>query len=202
MVNQHILFPHDANPTPVTAVRRMLVHSSMRELQHLGYYERYCSLIAPQSLAQICELIGPGSMPIELALDHYQACDLLQLSDEQIHEAGLRAGNNIGEALMVASKQLATTSESGAWGVIGAFYRMSRRIYDGGSSQYVKLGPNSLQIEYKLNPLFAIHYYRLAYGGFIQRAFGNASLEVQDFRLSPYAPRQGEIVARLQWKMQ
>jgi len=103
--------------------------------------------------------------------------------------------------LMIASKQLATSSESGAWSVIGAFYRMSRRIYDGGSAQYVRLGPNSLQIEYKMNPLFSIRYYRVAYGGFIHRAFAKAGLEVEDFRLSAYAPRQGEIVARIQFQM-
>ena len=202
MDEQEILFPHEPDAAPVTAVRRMLVHSSIREIQQLGYYEKYCDLIPPPSLEKIVELIGPGSMPIELALDHYKACDGIGLSDEMIYEAGVRAGENLGDALMVASKQLATSSENGAWGMIGAFYRMSRRIYDGGSSQYTKLGPNSLQIEYKLNPLFSMRYYRIAYGGFIHRAFGNAGLAVEDFRLSAYAPRHAEIIARVRWKMQ
>jgi hypothetical protein len=197
---RHILFPHDPNRKPLTAVRRMLIHSSIRELQQMGYYERYRDLILPQSLARISELIGPGSMPVELALEHYQACDQLGLSDEQTYTAGLRAGENIGDALMVASKQLGSSTERSAWDMIGAFYRMSRRIYEGGSSQYVKLGPNMLQIENRLNPLFSVRYYRVAYGGFIHRAFSKIGIEVDDFRLSSYRTEHAEIDARIRWK--
>jgi len=197
---RHILFPHDPNAKPLTAVRRMLIHSSIREIQQLGYYERYCNLIRPQSLAQISELIGPGSMPIDLALEHYRACDELLLSEEQIYTAGLRAGDNIGDALLVASKQLSSGPERSTRDMIGAFYRMSRRIYEGGSVQYVKLGSNVLQIENRLNPLFSVRYYRVAYGGFIRQGFSKVGIDVDNFRLSPYRPEHAEIDARIRWR--
>jgi hypothetical protein len=199
MEARQVIFPHEPNPSPLTAVRRMLVHSSIRELQQLGHYERYCTLISPQSLAHITELIGPGSMPVDLALEHYRACDQLGLSDDQIYAAGLRAGENIGDALLVASKQLGSGTERSAWDVIGAFYRMSRRIYEGGSVQYVKLGSNALQIENRLNPLFSIHYYRIAYGGFIRQGFSKVGINVTEFRLTSYRPAHAEIDARVRW---
>lgn len=200
MEDRQVVFPHDASAKPLSAVRRLLIHSSIREIEQVGFYERYRELIRPESLGQIFELIGPGSMPVDIALEHYRACDQLGLSDEQIYTFGLRAGENIGDALLVANKQLGQTGERSAWDLVGAFYRMSRRIYEGGSVQYVKLGPTTLQIENKLNPLFSVRYYRVAYGGFIHRAFGKIGLRVADFRLSPYRPEHAEIEARIRWK--
>ncbi|HET6339988.1 MAG TPA: hypothetical protein VFG30_42560 [Polyangiales bacterium] len=199
METPELLFPHEANLKPLTAVRRMLVHSSITELEQLGYYERYCRIISPTSLAQIKELIGPGLMAVELALDHYRACDALDLTDEQIHAAGLRAGEKIGDALLVASAQVSASAEGAVWSVIGAFYRMSRRIYEGGSAQYVKLGPKSLLIEYKANPLFSVRYYRVAYAGFMRRTFGSVGLKIKDFTLSSYRREHAEIEVRMSW---
>ena len=199
MGERQIIFPHDPSAKPLTAVRRMLIHSSIKEIQQLGFYEQYCSQISPESLVQIYELIGPGSMPIDLALEHYRACDQLGLSDQQIYTFGLRAGENIGDALLVASKH-GSSGDRSAWDLVGAFYRMSRRIYDGGSVQYVKLDENTLTIENKLNPLFSVRYYRVAYGGFIHRAFSKIGLKVIDFKLSPYRAEHAGIDARIRWK--
>src|SRR5688572_16264847 len=146
---REIVVPHDPARGPVTAVRRMLVHSSIAELEQLGLVERYAGLIGSATLAQIKELIGPGWMPLELAMRHYDACDELGLPDQQIHDAGLRAGEKMGSSLQVAGAQgRATLIDGSPWAVVGAFSRMGRRIYEGGTSQYVKLGPNLLQIEH------------------------------------------------------
>jgi hypothetical protein len=200
MEQREVLFPHEPTRKPLTAVRRMLVHSSITELERLGYFERYSQLIRPESLARIKELIGPGSMPADLALEHYEACDQLGLSDDAIYAAGVRAGEKIGDALLVASAQVGPMADHTAWTLVGAFYRMSRRIYEGGSAQYVKLGPNTLQIEYRDNPLFSVRYYRVAYGGFLRQAFKSVGLEINDFVLSPYRRERAEIEARLRWK--
>src|SRR3954452_7104382 len=102
---KEIVVPHDHSRGPLVAVRRMLVHSSIAELSLLGLYDRYSELIDTGKLERIRELIGPGWMPVELALEHYLACDKLQLSDAAIREAGERAGDKIGSALLVAGAQ-------------------------------------------------------------------------------------------------
>jgi hypothetical protein len=179
----------------------MLIHGSITELEQLGYYERYRDAIDPASLARIRELIGPGSMPIDLALGHYKACDQLGLTDEQIYAVGLRAGERVGDALLVKSAQTGTSgSERSPWNIVLAFHRMSRRIYDGSSVQYVKLGPNTLLMEYKENHLFSVRYYRVAQAGFVRSAFSIVGVEIKDFKLSPYRPEHAEIEARMSWK--
>ncbi|HKU39291.1 MAG TPA: hypothetical protein VJR89_14115, partial [Polyangiales bacterium] len=75
---REIVVPHDFSRGPLVAVRRMLVHSSIAELGALGVYDRYCENIDRGSLDRIKELIGPGWMPVELAIQHYTACDKLR----------------------------------------------------------------------------------------------------------------------------
>jgi hypothetical protein len=196
-----IVIPHDSARGPLTAVRRMLVHSSIDGLKQLGTYQRYCELIEPDSLAQIEALIGPGWMPAALALEHYEACDKLGLSEAQVYGAGLRAGESMGDALLVAAAQRSDPNdERSTWTLIGAFSRMGRRIYDGSSSQYVKLGSKELLIEYRDNPLFSARYYRVAHGAFMRKTFGTVGITIVDLKLSTYRSKGAEIDERIRWR--
>jgi hypothetical protein len=199
---REVLVPHDLTRGPVVSVRRMLVHSSIAELKQLGVYERYCSLIPSASLARINELIGPGFLPVQLALAHYETCDRLALTDEQIETIGEHSGDKMKDALLVAARS--TTAEQSAerapWPLIGAYSRMGRRLYEGGSSQYVKVGPKQLQVENAGNMLFALQYYRTAHVGFLRKAFGSLGVEVTEVKLSPYRRDTLQIDVRITWK--
>lgn len=195
---REIVIPHDLSRGPLVGVRRMLVHSSIAELGAHGLYDRYSEVIERGSLERIRELIGPGWMPVELALEHYSACDRLQLSDEAIHEAGTRAGDKMGGALLVAGAQpQVEMKDRSPWPLVQAFARMGRRIYDGASAQYVKTASNSLRIEHQGNPLFAFHYYRVAHCGFLRQAFLSLSVEVVDVRLTTYRADKASIDVRI-----
>lgn len=195
---REIIVPHDLSRGPLVAVRRMLVHSSIAELGAFGFYDRYSQIVDPNSLNRIRELIGPGWMPVELALEHYSACDRLQLSDKAILEAGTRAGDKMGSALLVAGAQPQVESKDRSpWPLLHAFARMGRRIYDGASAQYVKTASNCLRIEYLSNPLFAFHYYRVAHCGFLRHAFRALNVEVDDVTLTPYREDKASIEARI-----
>lgn len=198
---REIIIPHDLSRGPLVGVRRMLVHSSIAELGALGLYDRYSEVIESGSLDLIRELIGPGWMPVELVLEHYRACDELQLSDEAIHDAGMRAGDKMGSALLVAGAQPQVEMQNRSpWPLLQAFARMGRRIYDGASAQYVKTASNSLRIEYVGNPLFAFHYYRVAHRGFLSQAFISLSVEVVDVTLSAYRADKASIDVRIQFR--
>jgi hypothetical protein len=150
---------------------------------------------------RIKELIGPGWMPVDLALEHYRACDALQLNDELILQAGQRAGEKMGSALLVAGAQpQVEAKDRSPWPLIPAFARMGRRIYEGASAQYVKTGPDSLHIEHIQNPLFSFHYYRVAHGGFLRRAFHALNVEVADLTFVAYRPDQGSIEVRITFR--
>jgi hypothetical protein len=195
---KEIVVPHDLSRGPLAAVRRMLIHSSIAELGELGLYERYSEMIDRGCLERIKELIGPGWMPVELAVAHYRACDRLQLSDEIVLQAGKRAGVKMGSALLVAGAQpQVEAKDRSPWPLLPAFARMGRRIYDGASAQYVKTGPNTLQIEHIRNPLFAFHYYCVAHGGFLSQAFRSLSIDVGDVTFATFRTSVDSIDVRI-----
>jgi hypothetical protein len=77
---------------------------------------------------------------------------------------------------------------------------MGHRIYKGGSAQYVKLGPNALQIEHIRNPLFSFNYIRVAHRSFLRKAFAGVGVEVTDVSFSTYRVDKGEINVRVVWR--
>lgn len=200
MATHEILVPHDPARGPLSAVRRMLVHSSIAGLQADGLYELYSSLVPASSLAEIHALIGPGWMPVDLALAHYTACDRLGLSEKQILSYGMRAGDEMGNALLLANNQPSVPGAESVWAKILAFSRMGRRIHEGSSAQYVKLGENALLIEHRGNPMFSISYYRTAHLGFLRNTFNRVSIQVTDLKLSPYRSSDAHIEARISWR--
>jgi hypothetical protein len=80
---REIIFPHDPTRGPVTAVRNVLLQTSLDELKAKGHYDRYVQLIAPEMLEQIQTFLAPGWVPIEIAHAHYAACERLGLTSEQ-----------------------------------------------------------------------------------------------------------------------
>ncbi|MDD9965163.1 MAG: hypothetical protein OXR73_02990 [Myxococcales bacterium] len=193
---QEILIPHDLNRGPITTVRRLLVHSSIAEIKQLGLYEHYREHIAPASLTRILELIGPGSMPVELALEHYRACDKLEISDRETQAVGKRAGERMQGLLLVTQKG----AETAPWSMLGAVSRVGERLYDGGSSQYVRLGPKRLSIERMGNPFFSVRYFRIAHKGFLREMFGRLGLRKVEAQLSEYHSDKARILIELTWQ--
>lgn len=182
-------------------MRRVLIHSSMDELKQVGAFPRYRALIDDVALAAITEAIGPGWLSGELALAHYSACDALGLDDAVITQLGARAGEKIQNTLLVSStKREPGRGEHSPWDSLGAFWRMGRRLYEGSSSQYVKLGPSELLIETIGNPLFATRYYRLAHVAFLAAAFSAFGVRAQAH--GAYRREAGAEIAeaRIAWK--
>jgi hypothetical protein len=194
-----VLVPHEPTRGVLVGVRRMLVLSSIAELQQVGLYERYCAQIDSGTLANIMEMIGPGWLPLELARAHYEACDRMQLNAAEIHELGDRAGNKMSSALLGAQGTVLSAPRS-PWDLVSAYARMGRRISEGGSSQYVKVGPNKLLIEHVGNPLYAIDYYRSAHSSFMRGTFSKLGVSIGEIVYSPYRSENARIEARLSWK--
>lgn len=196
---REILVPHEPTRGALKAVRRVLVQSSLAKLRELGFYEPYRALVDPETLETITTQIGPGWLLLELAMAHYRACDALRLSDAQIDELGGLSGDKLAHTLLVARGNKTTDVEVSPWLAVGAFSRMGRRIHDGGSTQYVRLGPKQLLIESVGNPLFAIDYYRAAHLAFLRRAFGSLGVNVTESKLTAFRPQGAIVEVRLTW---
>ncbi len=196
-----IIVPHDPARKDLTAVRRVLIQSSLAELKTLGVYERYCAFIDPGLLADMTSLVGPGWVPLDLVLAHYEACDRLGLDDETIRSAGSRTGGNVQRALLTSGVPTdAKGPKEPPWPMIGAFSKMGKRVYEGSSSQYVRIGRKRLLIENVGNPLYGFRYYRVAHAGFIHAVFGKLGVNVIDVNLSPYRGDGAVMETRIAWR--
>lgn len=196
---REILIAHDPTRGELRAVRRMLVQSSIAELKLAGLYERYCAHIEPEALRQIEDQIGPGWLSLDLAMAHYQACDATGIDDAVLEQLGATAGEKLARTLTVTATPNGLESAPSPWSLVGAFFRLGRRIYEGGSIQYVKLGPKQLLIENVGNPLFSISYYRTAHLAFMRRAFITLGANVVEARITSYRPRGAMIEVSLSW---
>lgn len=178
----------------------MLVQSSLAELKLIGFYERYAACIDARSLAAIADQIGPGWLSLELAMAHYRACDDIGISDAEIEQLGGTAGEKLARTLTVPTASSGPESALSPWSLVGAFERLGKRIYDGGSIQYVKLGPKQLYIENIGNPLFSVHYYRVAHLAFMRRSFETLGANVVDARITKFRASGAMIEVSLAWE--
>jgi hypothetical protein len=96
-----IVFPHDRTRGPVTAVRNVLLQTSLDELKAKRHYKRYVEQIAPETLEELQAHLAPGWVPIEIAHAHYAACERLGLSNAQTGQLG----KSIGDRVQQSSKQ-------------------------------------------------------------------------------------------------
>jgi hypothetical protein len=196
-----ILVPHDPTRRDLSAVRRVLIQSSLAELKTLGVYDRYCAFMDPGLLAEMTSLVGPGWVPLQLVQAHYEALDHLEIDEESIRSAGSRTAANVQRALLANGVQPGDPdSKEVPWSMLGAFARMGKRVYEGSSSQYVKIGRKRLLIENIGNPLYGFRYYRLAHTGFIHAAFGKLGVKVVDVTLAPYRSEGAVMETRITWR--
>lgn len=196
-----VVVPHQPKSGPLKAVRRMLIQASLGELSELGAYDAYCALIEEELRDELTSLVGPGWVPVELALAHYRACDQLNLNDKDVHAMGLRTGEKVPSALLVQGTRASVDGPKDApWSALGAFARMGRRIYEGGSAQYVKLGPKKLLIESTGNPLYGFHHFRIGHAAFMHAALNKIGVEVVDVTLGAYRAAGAVLETRVTWR--
>src|SRR5262245_10679392 len=128
-----IVIPHDPDAGPVTQVKNLLLQFSITKLQRYGYYDAYTKLISPQALTELHAHLGPGWLPVELAVRHFQACDRLNLTEEQIDELGKTVGERIQHTALVSSAKRERDEDFDVWSAVGQLHRMWTRLYQGGS---------------------------------------------------------------------
>jgi hypothetical protein len=193
------IYPHDRTRGPVTAVRNVLLQTSLNELQENGHYERYVQLIAPEKLEQLQTFLAPGWVPIEIADAHYAACNGLDLSSAQSGRLGARIGNRLQQTLFVSNAKGARDPDFDLWKVTPGLYRMWARLYQGGSVQLTRLGEHETLIGQLGFTLNRYEYYRQAQMRAIAAAYASVGTRITRFDIERYDPETHEIEFHMAW---
>jgi hypothetical protein len=196
---REVVVPRDARRRALTAVRSLLLQSSLSELKNLGHFEAYLEHMDRAALEHIQANIGPGWLPSELAVAHYAACDGLALTPAELEQIGGRVGTRLQSALPSTFVKSVRQAGFTPWLAIGAYARIADRLFEGSSAEFVKVGPKDLEIGIQGNPLFASRYFRAAYGAATRSAFLVLGARTTYVKLSSYRAEQQSIEVRISW---
>jgi hypothetical protein len=197
--NREIVFRHLPDFRPCSAVRNVVIQSSLAMLEEEGHYERYLKLIDPKKLEEL-RTIAPGWTPIALAHAHYQACDDLGLTQDEIAILGQRIGQKLHETMLVHSGKRNPGADFDLWEATGALYRTYARTYEGGSLQVVKLGPKDKLLELRGFALSRHRYYRIAQLHGIASGYQSFGVRLETMKIVNYNPTADELTFRFTWR--
>jgi hypothetical protein len=196
---REIIVPRDPARGPLTAVRGILIQTSLTGLRDLGVFEDYRAHIDPAALETITANIGPSWLPLDVALAHYAACDSLDLSPEQLEQIGSRAGNRLQGGMLQLLAKTARQAGFTPWTALGAYARMGDRIFQGSSAQYVKVGPKDVDLEIEGNLLFRSSYFQRAFVAATRAAFLALGCRVTHVRVVRVEAGGAQAVTRISW---
>jgi hypothetical protein len=164
---------------PVVQVRSTLIQSSLQSLRarHLG--DEYARHLDPRHHDIIFNTMVPVWLPIAVAFAHYEACELLGLTEQEQVDMGSAVSQRVQGGFL---RTLATTGRNlGAtpWTILMKLGRVWDRTFQGGGYALYKVGPKDARCELLNTPLARFGYYRNAQRGafvmaasiFAQRAF-------------------------------
>jgi hypothetical protein len=198
-VTGEILIPHTPTVVPLAAVRNVFIQSSLVGLKANGYYDRYVQLIDPAVLSELLSSLAPGWIPVELATAHYEACEGLVLSPQQLTEIGGQVGDRLAESALVSAAKRVREADFDMWDVMLSLHRMWGRLYQGCSVQVVKLGPREKVIETRGLSLFRFHYYRQTSLAAIAAAYRSLGAHETSVKIVSYSAKNHDMVVRTSW---
>jgi hypothetical protein len=196
---REIVIPHQPGSGPLTAVRNVLIQASLGQLKTQGHYDRYVRLIEPRQLEDLLSRLGPGWIPVELALSHYEACEKLELTAEDFEAMGAAVGDRVQETLLVSPAKKAQKADFDLWQAIPALQRVWPRVFQGGSAQIVRLGPKDMAVEERGFVLNRFHYYRQAHVAALRSTYSAVGTRITLVKVASYDPAKDEMIVRVAW---
>ena len=165
-----VIIAHPSRLVPVHGVRSTLVQSSLKSLKAAGHFERWRALVEPAQRERIEQSIAPEWLPIDVVLAHYAACDALNLTPNELNLMVEQTAQRLNGTLMTALTASVRSAGFNPWLALPHFDRLHARLFQGGSAQFVRIGPKDLLIEWRGMSLYRSSYYRNGYCGFVRAA--------------------------------
>ncbi|HEX6242418.1 MAG TPA: hypothetical protein VFZ61_16010 [Polyangiales bacterium] len=145
-----VVVDHQSSHGPeVTHIRGILLVKSLENLRKAELFERYAAELSDTLRNQIEGTMATSWVPVELAEEHYAACDRLALNEPTIERLGALMAESMDSSVM--STLLKTTRQAGVesmWSALKQTDRLWDRLYQGGKTTLLQLGPKDLILEH------------------------------------------------------
>jgi hypothetical protein len=184
----------------VTHMRGTLLVNSLDNLRALGLFERYAETLPEAHRGVIPYTLAASWIPIDMALAHYDTCDALGLSEEQLAKMGEMMASRVADTFL--GTVLRTTRNAGVetlWSALGHNHRLLERMYKGGGMAVLKTGPKDLVLENTGLPIVTSRYWRRVYVYYMQ-AIGNMFTKITYVKLvRPRVSHPHSIAVAASW---
>ncbi len=157
---------------PATQIRSTWLISSQAALRERGHFDAYDQLLPPLRRVEVLGVVPGQWLPIETAVAHYEACDGLGLTDEEVVEMGEAATRRALTSTLAVFLKLARVTGVTPWTFFGQADKLYERTACGGQVAVFRLGPKDARLEVAGFPLARFRYVRVAVRGIIQAMTG------------------------------
>lgn len=196
---REIILPHTSPQRPASYVRSTLIQSSLATLRALGHFDAYAKRLPKELHGPILDAIAPAWLPIELGVAHYRACDMLELSEDQLVTIGEHVGDRMQGAFMETLTRAGRAMGLTPWVLLKRFDVLWGRLFQGGSIELTKVGPKDLTIEVRhASPLHSA-YFRRAFCGVVQAGYKYVGVRAAYVRIARWEAPQSRFVMRAAW---
>jgi hypothetical protein len=184
---------------PVTAVRSTLLQSSLGSLRNRGHFDRYLTLVDPRYREVILGSLAPEWLPLGAALAHYDACQRLELSNQELMELGEDVGARIQGTFIGTIVRKARTIGLTPWVPLAQFQRLYERLMQGGGVALYRTAPKDCRIEVFELPLARFPYFRSAFCGVIASGIKLGSGRAVTVRQASDRNVESRLIFRASW---
>lgn len=161
-------FPIERELVPIASqFRSTWLSSSLKGIRERGLLEKYLVFLPSIHHEPILHSIVGVWLPIEVAHAHYEACDRLELSDDEIYAIGAEIAERVHGTVLHTAVRLAKGVGVTPWTILPQLQRLWDRIWVGGGVAAFKLGPKEARIEIVGWPCARFRYTRIAMRGVI-----------------------------------
>jgi hypothetical protein len=150
-----------------TNARSTVILGSAAAVRATGRWDDYVAALAEPHRTAILSAVAGTWIPFDVAKVHYDACDALGFSADEMAANGRRTFDAVGGTLFGAVLRMAKTAGLTPWAFIEAAPRFWWRSYDGGGVQVEKLGPKEARVQIVAVDLLDSPYFRGALRGLL-----------------------------------
>jgi hypothetical protein len=149
-----------------THVRTTLLVSSLQSLRRRDRMDEYLEHLPAERHAAMQSMIAGQWVPMQLAVDHYQACQALRLTTAEMNLIGKEVGDRIEGTFLATMVRMAGRVGATPWTALLQSGRLYERIFRGGGGlSIVRVGPKEARAHLAGVPLAGITYFNVAMAG-------------------------------------
>ena len=170
--------------------------SSRAALEEAGLLESYEAHLSAATRAALREVIAGTWLSVGLIMEHYAACDALDLSRATQQTLGRSNGDRLRGTLLGTLAKLAQNAGTTPATMIEQMPRFWGRIFEGGAFFYDRRGPKDVGLRVVADPILRSTYFRNGLAGTAESMLSLVASRLY-IRVSSFG--EGEATYLVQW---